>query len=251
MRTPPPKRGAIKQPTSHIFAIRRCLWAAQVLEGFRRQTAEIGRLALPGMWKSYARAGQWLNLDTIVYLLTAMVTAVGWWKLARATADPLALTFPIYVAFFVCWPFDQGTRFTAPMLPVLAAGAWYLLTPIRVHRDRLFTLLILAHLLVSLGAFVRQRARVRRENQQWPAMQLIAQRLPLDRGLIVAHGVSQTQWLFLCFLTDQRILWQENPEVIPPQTQTVVSPESQPDQPGFQTAATMDGFKIQQRRLAD
>ena len=99
----------------------------QIVEGIRRQSAEVGRLLVPGMFRTYARQGEWLNINTWVFSVVFLLVTIGWWKFVKRTADPLALTFPFHFAACVAWPVDTGTRLTAPMLPVLAASVWFVM----------------------------------------------------------------------------------------------------------------------------
>ena len=220
---------------------------AQVVEGVRRQTAEIGRLVLPGMWKSYSRAGQSFSFNTALYLIISAVIAVGWWKLMRETLDPLVATFPFYFLLFVVWPFDQGTRFTVPMLPVLAASVWYLLRPLGKNRQIVFVVLIVTHLCVSLGVWARDASIVRSWNREWPAMQRVAANIPADANLIVARELRPEQWMFLAYLTDRRFTWTLIDEPIPARAGYVISPEDIADAPGFEEMTSVEGLKIQRR----
>ena len=221
--------------------------AQQVVEGFRRQTAEIGRLLIPGMWKAYSRPGQWLTFNTALYLLLCLPIAIGWWRFTRATLDPLVLMFPLNFALFVYWPFDQGTRFTVPMLPVLAGSVWYLLQSFEIKREAIFTIVIALHLLVSIGAWIRDARIVRQWNRQWPAMTIVAATLPPGSEPMDARGIDNEKWLFLEYLTDRQFVWTSPKEPIPQSMQWVITPQSLPSSPGFHTITAVEGIRIEQR----
>jgi hypothetical protein len=219
----------------------------QVIEGIRRQTAEVGRLVLPGMWKSYSSAGHWLNFNTVLYLLVSGAVGASWWRLMRETLDPLVAAFPLYFLLFVVWPFDQGTRFTVPMLPVLGAAVWYLLRPMGANRQIVFVVLIVAHVCVSLGVWARDANIVARWNREWPAMRKVAANIPVDAKLIVARELRPEQWMFLTYLTDRRFMWKSLDEPIPARADYVISAEAIADAPGFAEMAEVDGLKIERR----
>jgi hypothetical protein len=165
----------------------------------------------------------------------------------RETLDPLVATFPFYFALFVVWPFDQGTRFTVPMLPVLAASVWYLLRPLGSNRQMVFIVLIVAHLFVSLGVWTRDVIKISRWNQEWPAMERVAAAIPANAKVIVADDVRPEQWMFAAYLTDKRIIWKSSLDPIPSRADFLISPAEMPDAPGFQEITTIEGLKIEQR----
>ena len=85
-----------------------------------RQIAEVGRLIIPGMWKTHSREHEFLSVNNLIYVAVFIPVAVGWWKFCRETTDPLALALPFFIALYVVYPYDSGTRFTVPVLAVLA-----------------------------------------------------------------------------------------------------------------------------------
>jgi hypothetical protein len=133
------------------------------------------------------------------------------------------------------------------MLPVLAAGIWWLLQPLRANRQTAMVVLIVAHLVVSLGVWARDAAIVRRLNGEWLAMQQVAAEIPVDADVICARDVRPEQWMFLTYLTDRRFIWKSSSEPIPARVGYVISPAQVPDAPGFEGITIVDGLKIQRR----
>ena len=95
----------------------------RIVEGLRLQISEVGRLIVPGMFKSYAAHEQWININVVVYLAVFALVAGGWWRLIRRRREVLAATLPLYFALYVVWAFDADTRYLLPFLPVLLVSA--------------------------------------------------------------------------------------------------------------------------------
>jgi hypothetical protein len=121
----------------------------QMAEGARLRIAECGRLLIPGMAKCYARTGQWLNINSLIYLALLPVLLVGWFRLARPAPDVLVFALPLHTALYVIWPFDQATRFMLPMLPVLWVSTAEAIAAYR-WRGKFLVMLTAMHLVVSL-----------------------------------------------------------------------------------------------------
>jgi hypothetical protein len=221
---------------------------AGIIEGLRRQTAEIGRLIIPAAWKIYAQPGQWLNIDTLVYLIASIPVAIGWFILSKRTLDPLALMFFFYFVFCVSFPFDSGTRYTIPMLPVIAASLWLIFArlPQPLGRD-LFMIYIFVHFCVSVGFWLDNSASIRRYDRDAPALAQLAAVTPADSGLIAQRGLRLQHHMLLMYDIDRLIFDPDNSQPIPPQFQWLITPSSAPPQPGFQLVQTIQGFNLQHR----
>lgn len=128
---------------------------SNVVEGVRTRIFEIGRLLVPGMFGCYAKAGEWLNVNTLIYVPVAAICFFGWWRLVRRQADSYSLMVPWYFALYVFWPCDQGGRFFTPLLPVLFLSLWKGLSLFPILRARfMIRAMIIAHVLVALGLWV-------------------------------------------------------------------------------------------------
>jgi hypothetical protein len=126
--------------------------AGQLAEGVRVRVQEFGRLLIPGMYKSTARTGEWLNPNMVVYVPVAIAVLWGWLRFFRERGDVFAGLFPFYLALYILWPFDQGARFFTPLVPLLVLC---LLTLVRsapvIMVRRIGIGLATAHLLVAIG----------------------------------------------------------------------------------------------------
>jgi len=68
-------------------------------------------------------AVQWIPFSPLI-LLPALLVAVGWWWHLSHGSIALASYAAAYALIILSWPFDQGTRFVLPVLPLAIVLAW-------------------------------------------------------------------------------------------------------------------------------
>lgn len=110
----------------------------QILEGLRLRIGEVGRLVIPGMFKSYGPPGDWLNPNMIAFLPLFSAVGWGWWLMSRRNQDVALLAVPFYFGLFVFWPYDQGTRYFLPLLPMMLLSLWALFRPLGTRAEMPF-----------------------------------------------------------------------------------------------------------------
>lgn len=222
--------------------------SAQLTEGLRLRIYEIGRLILPGMFGAYSREHRWLDLNTAFYVPTFLVLAYGWFRRLRtAGLDTLNLAWPVYLLFYMVWPFDQSTRFMMPMLPVLCLLVWDLAARTGRFRSWILTTLIVAHLVVALGAWATTVPKIRRENTQtWGPMTALA--APIRANLQpVATFLPHRQHYYLMFLIDRRVETLDSPIAIGPSTYWLVTRSNDPVPAGFTLRQSAGDFRLLER----
>ena len=224
----------------------------QIAEGARRQIAEIGRLLIPGMWKTHSREHEFLNINNLIYAAVFIPVSVGWWKFCRATTDPLALALPFFITLYIVYPYDSGTRFTVPLFPVLAGSVWFLLESLADKRAAIFLLLTIVHALVAIGFWLDDAAHVRRRYQSWPEIQRVAASIPPQAKVIALRinaprGDFDDRWMFLMCLTDRPVAPETLTDPVPPFVDWIVTSPSEPIQLGFQPEARVDDYRIEKR----
>jgi hypothetical protein len=221
--------------------------SSQIIEGVRRQSAEVGRLLVPGMWKAHAIAHDWHDPNTWIYLAVCVPVAIGWWKLCKTTADPLALTLPFYIALYVVYPFDSGTRFTVPMLPVLAASLWFILSPLGNNRAPIFLLLIVFHVSVAIGYWIDDAAHVRHRWQHWTTIQQVARAIPPEAKIIALRGSAGDDWMFLMYLIDRPVAPDSLQQTLTKDADWIVTSKLDEYLPGFRPITQVGNYKIETR----
>ncbi len=223
-------------------------WADQLQEGLRLRLSEVGRLTIPGMFKAYARRGEWLNVNMAVYVPLAVVVLVGWVKWVRRTRDVFALALPFYLGLYVVWPFDQATRFTVPMLPVLLACIWSALEWLSRYRVRIFRALLVGHLAAALGYWlVIDLPRAWGDQTQWPAVRQLATILRADPGPVLAAAVHpDTQWM-LQFALDRRVWEQSSEAAVDVAIQWIVTTRPEAEFAGFVRCTRVGNYQVWRR----
>lgn len=150
-------------------------FAANFIESIHLRVAEIGRLLVPGMFSAYARPGNWLSVQ-LVYIPIAVAVGMGWLRLMRRHSDVLLCSAPFYLLLYCVWPYDQGTRFLLPLLPLLWLCVWEMLGRWRLA-PVLASGLLLAHAGVSVGHYYHDRKKARKLNAFWSEARACANQL--------------------------------------------------------------------------
>jgi hypothetical protein len=216
----------------------------QLVEGARLRLSEIGRLVVPGMWKAYDERGSWLTLNMLIFLPIAMVFAVGWARLVRSACDVLAWTFPLYAALYMVWPYDQGTRFFTPLLPLLWLCLWQALARFLSARTRFFSVTAAAHLAVALGFWLAvDLPKARAAHRHWPAVRALARIMGHDsRPGLVSARLNNVD-LLLQIELDRPVRVYGN-GAIPQENLWLIISREEPIPEGFDTHAEAGGLVL-------
>jgi hypothetical protein len=108
-----------------------------ILLGLRRRIVEVAQLTMPGMFKGYADAAAWWDVNLAVGIAVVAVVAAGWYRLVQRRADALVIMGPLYFVALILWPYESGARYLLPLLPLFVACAWEAWAPLgRLRRPR-------------------------------------------------------------------------------------------------------------------
>jgi hypothetical protein len=217
-------------------------------EGLRWRISEVGRLLLPGLFNSYGRTGQWLDINMLLYLPLLALVVFGWWRLARGQPDAYVLTLPAYFVLHVFWPFNQSGRFFAPLVPLLFLCVWFALPALGRWRPRLMYGLVAAHLLVALGHWwFIDRPRALRDDQSLAELSRLLEPLQDDRGLVqVAPGVANAD-LLVQFVLDRPVRHDPPATGVAPEVRWLVQDAGQAVPAGFWPWACSERFQVLRR----
>ena len=222
-------------------------WAAQVLEGLRLRISEAGRLLIPGMYKTYAESGVWLDLNVAVYALLFAGLSWSWWRIVRRASNVFALTMPFYLGLYIVYPFDQGTRYLLPALPVLVLCLWYLLERIpQPHRGRTCVVLVLLHLGVAVGSSVRATRPLEAVNRQWPAIETLVAMIDDDARTVQVWNAPPFAGEMVQLAGDRRVEYQDQ-TAIDPAAGWLITSVASPEYPGFVEHARAGSMKLLER----
>jgi hypothetical protein len=150
---------------------------AGIGDGLRLRIQEIGRILVPGAFRV---EGGWLNPCMLVYLPVAGATAYGWFLAARRRADPWIWAVPAYVGLYVVWPFEQGTRFLTPLVPVLWLSLLELarVPPCPARFPRAIVVMVLLGAATAAVYLAKDHGRALRTARAWPTVEAIAAAIP-------------------------------------------------------------------------
>jgi hypothetical protein len=174
----------------------------QLVEGLRLRIQEAGRLLMPGMFRSYAGRGKWLDVNMLVFAPITVALLIGWWAAVRRHRDVHLWALPFYVGLYISWPHDQTTRFFTPILPMLLVC---LLTVVRQYPSekvrRAGIVFAALHLGVALGFWLLdERRKNDRLMARLPELRRIVATIPPDeRGLVAISSACGDEHPLLSF----------------------------------------------------
>jgi hypothetical protein len=219
-------------------------FAQRALEGLRLQISAVGRLLVPGMFKSYGH--RWVDINVAVYVLVFAFVVIGWWRCVRRDREVYALTFPLYFALYVTWGFDADARYLLPMLPIIAVSLWRMMEPYSSWRLTGLAALLVAHFAVASGYWaIFEVPRGRECNSQWKPISRLANSLKDRPGTVVAEGeVPECARLTLSFILDRPVVDERVNEAGISGARWLLVPANNGPVDGFGTAAAEGGYKI-------
>lgn len=217
----------------------------QVAEGFRLRISEIGRLSLPGMFKSYSGRNEWLHLNMGLYVALLPFIAWGWWQLAWRRRDVLALTLPFYFGLYVAWPFDQGARFMLPMVPVLVTCLWLGARPVFQKPAGWTVILLGMHLIGSLGYWIQVDApRAIARHQDWAKLEQLASTIRGDQTALAVRNFDPSLHAMLELSLDRRLPGPLTGSAAPDDIRWILQPKQTAGCSGFRTCRETDGYDL-------
>jgi hypothetical protein len=217
----------------------------QVAEGVRLRIAECGRLLIPGMVKCYARTGQWLNANSLIYLSLTPLLILGWLRLARRRPDALVFALPLHTALYVIWPFDQATRFMLPMLPVLWTAAAEAMVADQ-RRSRLLAMLTAAHLLVSVFYWVHSTWNSSYA-ADWKHLAVLSEQTTADREATATWDLDELRCDMLRLQLDRAVLRCDCPQELSGDTRWLIAPAGSTLPRGFVQHSSSGPFALWER----
>lgn len=173
----------------------------QVNTGVYCRVEEFGRMLLPGGQGLHSDPANWLHPMQLIYLPLAVWLLVGWWRLLRRSGDVYLWTLPFYVALHVIWPYQQGTRYMLPMLPMAVLVLVANLHGGTRRRWPVMAALVLAHAGFTVGKIASEWPEARARHRLGLEVRELLEPTPLFRETIDAtwltdpeHGPVLGQW---------------------------------------------------------
>jgi hypothetical protein len=219
---------------------------ALLVEGARLRIAEVGRLLVPGMFKSYDAKGGWIPNTLFVYLPVFIAFAMGWRRFAMSAPNVLAWAFPFYLGLYLVWPYEQGTRYMMPMLPVLWGSMWFFAAPWERFRRPVFAGLVAAQLAVAGIYWAGDLRQTRQLAGYWPRLDQLAAAVQSDPANGVICADRQIGCMFLVALDREWRIVEEVGAVGPGARWLLIS-DDRGEAPGFTTKARAGDLRLLER----
>ena len=219
---------------------------ALVVEGVRLRVTEIGRLLIPGMFKSYDAKGRWIPNTLFIFVPVFILFAVGWRRFAMRAPNVLAWAFPFYLGLYILWWGEQGTRYMMPMLPVLWASMWHFAAPWERFRRPVFAALVAAQLIVAGIYWTGDLQQMRQLAGYWPKLDRMAaavQSEPANGAICADRHIG---CMFLVALDRDWPIVQKASAVDPGVRWLLIS-DDRGDTPGFTTKARAGDLRLMER----
>jgi hypothetical protein len=221
----------------------------QLPEGLRVRISEVGRLLVPGMFKAYGAAGVWLDPNLAVYVPVCLLVAAGWWALVRRQGDVLALSFPFYLAVYIAFPRDQGTRFLVPMLPLLWGCVWCAVAALRFRRLPVLAALLVGHAAVATGYWIgKEIPRARQCHAQWAYVDELAQAVRPVPARLAAREIPECVRLMLALAIDRPVFDDAAPAARGLDVQWLVTSVGRGPDAGFSRCTTVGPYQLMCRK---
>jgi len=116
-----------------------------------------------------------------------VLLATGWARWVRRQTDAFAWTLLFYWMLLTIWSWSTGGRYWFPMVPGLVVCAWFAAERLKDRRLALLKAVWLVHLAAAMAYWLAVDLPQTRElHRQWPAVDALAARIPVDSGPIAA-----------------------------------------------------------------
>lgn len=160
-----------------------------ILTGIHKRISDIGRLLVPGMFKTYSTNESWLHVTMIFYIPIFIGIMFAWFKQIRTKSDMLLWGLIPYVMLHVVYSkYDDGARFLTPMLPVLMLLIWWFFGLYKSLQHWLILALFVAHAGVMIGLAIHEQPKLVAIENQWQTAAKCAQFIKDDPGIAISLG---------------------------------------------------------------
>ena len=205
--------------------------SSQLFSGLHLRIQEVGRLLVPGAFRVY---GDWLNPCMLLYVPLFAAVCLGCFRLARATPDALCFAFPLYLALYLLWPYEQGCRFMTPFVPLLWLSLVALLSRLAGHQRlmRIIVWMVPLTVITALVYLAKDFADSQKLDRHWVSLDAICRQVPAGETL-GALLTSQPQYLMLQVRRDLPVLRLRDASDIAPELRFILADTNVVVPPGF------------------
>ncbi|HVC93506.1 MAG TPA: hypothetical protein VND64_07430 [Pirellulales bacterium] len=177
-------------------------WSA----GLQMCVSDIGRVCVPGLFKSHRTPGDWTDVNMLVHAPFFVMICYGWLRWTREQNDPFAWYMPFYFLLIAAHAMDTGARLMLPLLPALLVCAWFALQGIGRRRQVIFGVCLALQLLVASGYWLAfDLPRARKLHMQWAEIDQFVLPIQADPGTVLAWEMSDEMYVMLALALDRHV----------------------------------------------
>lgn len=168
--------------------------------------SDIGRVCIPGFFKSHGIPGDWSDPNMLIHLPFFALVCFGWLRWRRHGNDLYQWYVPFYVLLIAAHAMDTGARLLLPLLPALLMCVWFGLPPTGARRQAVIGVALAVQLVVAVSYWLAvDLPRVRRYDQQWPAIDDLARDLADEKSPRLGADVPHELKLMLELALDRPV----------------------------------------------
>lgn len=178
-------------------------WSA----GAQMCISDIGRVCIPGLFKSHGKPGDWTDPNMLLHLPFFALVCYGWRNWTFERRDLFAWYMPFYLLLIAAHAVDAGARLLLPLLPALLICVWFALQGIGGRRQVVFGACLALQLAVGGGYWLAYDLPKARElHRRWPEIDQLAASIRERPGAVVKSELPGGLHLMLELALDRPVV---------------------------------------------
>ncbi|HVA47162.1 MAG TPA: hypothetical protein VNH11_12410 [Pirellulales bacterium] len=175
--------------------------------GVQLCVSDMGRVCLPGLFKSHGTPGDWTDVNMLVHVPFCALVVYGWFRWRRRGNDLFAWYMPFYLLLIAAHAMDTGARLLLPLLPALFVCVWIGLDRLGPRQPTLAAACLALQAAVG-GAYwlAVDLPRARYNAAQWPSVEAMAAEILNGRRGISDADVRDDRRLMLELVLDRPLI---------------------------------------------
>jgi hypothetical protein len=174
--------------------------------GLQVTISEIGRVCIPGLFKSHGTPGDWTDVNMLIHVPFFLLVSCGWLRWVRRQNDLFAWLAPFYVLLIAAHAIDTGARLLLPLLPALFVAVWLAAERMRDRRQNVVAVCLILQLLVAGSYWLGvDSPRARRDDRMWPAVDVLVRQIATEPAPASAKNLPGNLLLMLEVALDRPV----------------------------------------------
>lgn len=178
-------------------------WSA----GVQMCISDIGRVCIPGLFKSHGKPGDWTDPNMLIHLPFFALVCYGWRRWTLEGHDLFAWYMPFYFLLIAAHAMDTGARLLLPLLPALLVCVWFALQGLASRRQAAFRVCLALQLAVAGGYWlIYDLPKARELHRRWPEIDQLAASIRETPGAVVKSDLPGELHLMLELSLDRPVI---------------------------------------------